>query len=372
MRVLRHWAPMVLMMLLMLTLGARVLSLDPQPSLATQGEPQAAPLQQYPATQQPDPSQASPTTDASYPSQPTTDPAQPTTDPGVPTLDPGVPTTDPAVPTLDPGVPTDPVTDQFPTDEQFTPTTAPIEPTFTPEPTATATPEGATVSCQSGSVVELTGGEGDLIPDTPLLVYFRDTSAEPTPIGAFTSFDSGGEQPTDAPASDAPPGSSGTGVTRIVGSGQVRYDGYFRLAVALGRLKAGSYPIEVRERDSQRRVGSFVCNATGALPTPLIITPGRTPAPERGNELVCIAGDQLQVTGLAQPRTPLLLSFGGQQVTGSNVRDDGTYNLPVVFAEQRGGRYLVEVTERDSRVLLTRFTCQVPTLPTITPRNDAP
>jgi hypothetical protein len=152
----------------------------------------------------------------------------------------------------------------------------------------------------------------------------------------------------------------------------VRYDGFFRLALAVEQLRPGTYPVQVRERDSQLILGRFICTISGARPTVLALTPGLTPFPEPGNQLACIQGDQLQITGRGTPRTPLLVSFDGREAAGGSVFDDGTFNIPLIFDERRAGAYRVTVTERGSRRQLTTFTCLVPTRPTITPINDRP
>lgn len=374
MRAVREWAPMALVLVLMLTVGLRVIGPTAEEATALQGEPTyppAAQTQTAAAAQQVPTSTTDPASQATVQPSPTSDPnlATATSDPGAfPTITPTF-----AEPTIDPGViPTEePTSDPFllPTEQQASETPT-AEATATNLPTPTPTPEGRAIACLPGSVAELTGGEGDLLPGVPLLIYLDDSSLTPTAASLFSAFDSGGGEgtPTFEPLPPAAPGFNG----RVVGSGTVRFDGYFRLGLALGRLRPGSYPVQVRERTSQKIVGKFTCNVGNTPITPLAITPRATPAPERGLELACIRGDELQVTGLWRPRNALLASFNGQFSAGASVLDDGTYNLQLRFDEPIGGRYIVEITERDTRTLLSRFTCIVPIRPTITPRNDRP
>jgi hypothetical protein len=379
---------MALVVVLMLLLGARLLNQSTaeqslaRPPLqgrvytpAEQTETAFAASQQAPTPSYPEQTQTAaanqePTSDPFFPTDPPAEP-EPTTDPGL-------------LPTITPEeefFPTDPPAGPIeqPPDNSF-PTETPTVPVPTPIPTA----QGLAITCVPGTVVELNGGDGFLIPDTRLLVYLESPLPTlPTPTqfpsadeGQFEASGSsgvtggtGGELPTSAlPGSSFPSGGGG----QVVGSGQVRYDGFFRLALALDRLRPGVYPLQVRVRDSQEVLARFVCNIDGAQPTALALTPGRTPAPEPGSQLACIIGDQLQITGRGTPRSALLVSFDRREVAGGTVLDDGTYNIPLVFAEQRAGAYSVTVSERASRRQLTTFTCLVPTRPTITPINDRP
>jgi hypothetical protein len=102
---------------------------------------------------------------------------------------------------------------------------------------------------------------------------------------------------------------------------------------------------------------------TGAVQPTAEALPSPTPTtilPDGVDARICIPGELLEITGAGEPGTALIVTFADRPVGGGSVRNDGTYRIALRIGPERPGVYLVEVEERDSRLVLQEFACEVP------------
>ncbi|NJN18719.1 MAG: hypothetical protein HC822_21915 [Oscillochloris sp.] len=76
--------------------------------------------------------------------------------------------------------------------------------------------------------------------------------------------------------------------------------------------------------------------------------------------LVCIPGTTVEISGTADPDTPLLLFFDDRPVGGGLSNAAGDYRLRLQVGDERPGLYLVEVRKRVDRELVEQVGCEVP------------
>ncbi len=98
--------------------------------------------------------------------------------------------------------------------------------------------------------------------------------------------------------------------------------------------------------------------ATSPQPTTTPAAPTSTPT--LSNELTCVPGIAVEITGEGSPRAPFLLYFNQRAVSGGSIEPDGRFSIPLVVGDERAGEYQVVVRVRGTRQILRQLTCTVP------------
>lgn len=86
--------------------------------------------------------------------------------------------------------------------------------------------------------------------------------------------------------------------------------------------------------------------------------PTVTPTPL--DQLACVPGVPISITGQAPARAPLLLYFDQRAVGGGSASPNGDYSLTLLVGRERAGTYQVTVRVRGSAQVLRQLTCTVP------------
>lgn len=86
---------------------------------------------------------------------------------------------------------------------------------------------------------------------------------------------------------------------------------------------------------------------------------GPTPTPTPSNDLTCLPGVPIEITGDGPPRAPFLLYFNQRAVSGGSVEPDGRFAIPLVVGNERPGNYEVIVRVRGTTQILRRINCTV-------------
>jgi len=87
-----------------------------------------------------------------------------------------------------------------------------------------------------------------------------------------------------------------------------------------------------------------------------------SPTPTLTNEVICLPGSPIDITGEGPPRTPFLVYFNQRAVGGGSIGSNGRFTTPLVVGNERPGRYEVTVRVRGTTQVLRQFTCFVPEL----------
>lgn len=104
-----------------------------------------------------------------------------------------------------------------------------------------------------------------------------------------------------------------------------------------------------------------------STPAPAALPPTPSPTPTPANQLACIPGVPLIITGSAPPRSPLLLYFGQRAVGGGSASATGDFALKLTVGQERAGEYQVSVRVRGTSQVLRELICSVPAVPVPTP-----
>lgn len=111
------------------------------------------------------------------------------------------------------------------------------------------------------------------------------------------------------------------------------------------------------------RPSATSARAEEASPTPTSLLPAGV------ETIACVPGETVDLRGEAAPNTALLLFFDGRAVGGGYSLSDGRYRLRLQVGAERPGTYLVEIQERDSRLVVQQIGCEVPAF-TPTPTSE--
>jgi hypothetical protein len=93
-----------------------------------------------------------------------------------------------------------------------------------------------------------------------------------------------------------------------------------------------------------------------------------TPTPS--DELVCLPGVPLTISGSGPPRAPILLYFDQRVVGGGSISPAGEFALPLLVGRERPGEYMVVVRIRGTTDLLYEQVCVVPGAEPIAPTAE--
>lgn len=96
--------------------------------------------------------------------------------------------------------------------------------------------------------------------------------------------------------------------------------------------------------------------------------PTITPTPTPSNEVACVPGAPIEISGVGPPRAAYLIYFGQRAVGGGSVEPDGTFLAKLTLGLERAGEYDVVVRVRGTQQVLHKIKCLVPaTTPTPLP-----